>query len=80
MDMRKCMMDMQASQAKLDALTSRMNAAHGVDRMEAAIAVVAEMASQEKAMHQMCMMMMKMKSSGEGGMHGSLGRRAGHRH
>ncbi|MBI5707691.1 MAG: hypothetical protein HZC36_11970 [Armatimonadetes bacterium] len=59
MDMKKCMANMAAGQAKMDALVLKMNEAEASDRPEATAAVVAEMANQQKAMGQMCSMMMK---------------------
>ncbi len=59
MDMKKCMADMKAGQKRMDELVAAMNAADGVDKSAATTAVVAEMASQQKMMGEMCAMMME---------------------
>lgn len=46
------MASMQASQAKLDALTAEMHAATGPAKVDAVAAVVTELVQQHKAMHE----------------------------
>ena len=60
MDMMSCVCDMQAGQAKLEALASKMNHSQGADRIDATTAVVNQMLANQKAMMKMCMNMMSM--------------------
>jgi hypothetical protein len=58
MDMGKHMAGMNAANAKLNALTIKMNAVRGAAKTDATAAVVTELVSQKKQMQDMCMMMM----------------------
>jgi hypothetical protein len=53
---QKMMAAMQANERKLDDLVAQMNAAHGTDRLERAIAVVNELAASRKQMSGMMLM------------------------
>ena len=59
MDMQKCMADMRDAQKKLSDLVYKMKYDTGVDKIDSTIAVVEEMAKQQMAMQDMCMMMMR---------------------
>ncbi|MBI2189441.1 MAG: hypothetical protein HYU37_20280 [Acidobacteria bacterium] len=50
--MKQMMAQMKADDAKLDALVTQMNAASGGAKVDAVAAVAAELARQQKAMHQ----------------------------
>ena len=63
MDMEKCMADMKAGSARLDALAAKMNNASGADKIDAIAAVVNEMLAQKKKMDEMCMQMMSHMSN-----------------
>ncbi len=64
MDMEKCMRDMQAAEAKLDALVSKMNSTQGADRIDATTAVINQLVTSNKQMMSMCHMMMMKKPMG----------------
>ena len=49
---QQMMAEMQANDAKLDALVTAMNGASGSGKVDAVAAVVTELARQQKAMHQ----------------------------
>jgi hypothetical protein len=59
MDHQKMMAEMQASQAKLDALVAQMNAATGPEKVDRIAAVVNEMAAMHKHMSTMMIGMMQ---------------------
>ena len=63
MDMNKMMADMKASDAKLEAMTSKMKMAQGDTKVMAMQDVVEELAKNQIEMHRHMMMHMTMESS-----------------